>query len=70
MENFIFVFLLKRVTFNSSAMQLHPMYPLNSATDILQNYIPLSHHTIYIQKMDKPMTYVMIGSEVDVRELI
>ena len=57
------------------AMQLHPMYPLSYTTDILQNYIPLPHphyihHTLYIQKVDKPMTYVMIGSEVDVRELI
>ena len=56
-------------------MQLHPMYPLSYTTDILQNYIPLPHphyihHTMYIQKVDKPMTYVMIGSEVDVRELI
>ena len=41
----------------------------------MQNYIPLSHphyihHAIYIQKLDKPMSYVMIGSEVHVRELL
>ena len=51
------------------------MYPLSYATDISQNYIPLSHphyihHTKYIQKVDKPMIYVMIGSEADIRELI
>ena len=41
MENFIFVFFLKRVTFLLRAMQLHPMYPHSYATDISQNYIPL-----------------------------
>ena len=75
MENFIFVFLLKRVTFNPRAVQSHPMYPLSHATDISQNYIPLSHphyihHTKYIQKVDKPIIYVMIESKVDIRELI
>ena len=42
MENFLFVFLLKRVTFLSRVVQLHPMYPLSYFTDISQNYIPLS----------------------------
>ena len=51
------------------------MYTLIYATDISQNYIPLSHphyipHTKYIQTMDKPLIYVMIGSEADVREVI
>ena len=75
MENFIFVFLLKRATFLLRVVQSHPMYPLSYATDISQNYIPLSHahyihHTKYIQKVGKPMIYVMIGSEADIRELI
>ena len=40
-----------------------------------ENYIPLSHlhyihHTKYMQKVDKPMIHVMIGSEADIRELI
>ena len=70
MENFLFVFLLKRETFLSKAVQLHPMYPLSYITDISQNYIPLSyphyiHHTNYIQKLDTPMIYVMIESETD-----
>ena len=70
MENFIFVFLLKRVTFLSRAVQLHPVYPLSYVTDISQNYITLSypqynHHTKYTQKMNKPMIYVMIESETD-----
>ena len=68
MENFLFVFLLKRVTFFSRAVQLHPVYPLSYVTDISQNYIPLSyphyiHHTKYTQKVDKPLVYVMIESE-------
>ena len=51
------------------------MYSLSYATDILQNYIPLSHshyihHTKYIQKVHKPMIFVMIGSDADIRELI
>ena len=28
------------------------------------------HHTKYMQKVDKPMIYAMIGSEADIRELI
>ena len=68
MGNFLFVFLLKRVTFLWGAVQLHLMYPLSYVTDISQNYIPLSyphyiHHTKYTQKVDKPMVYVMIKSE-------
>ena len=51
------------------------MYPFSYATDISQNYIPLSHpryihHTKYIQKMEKPVIYVMTGSEADIIELI
>ena len=53
------------------------MYPLSYARDISQNYIPLSHphymhHTKYIQvqKVDKPMVYVMTGNEANIRELI
>ena len=51
------------------------MYPLSYATDISQNYIPVSHphyihHTKYIQKVDKPMIYGMIGSEADIIELL
>ena len=51
------------------------MYSLSYATEILQNYIPLSHshyiyHAKYIQKVDKPMIFAMIGSEADIRELI
>ena len=70
MGNFLFVFLLKRVTFLWGAVQLHLMYPLSYVTDISQNYIPLSyphyiHHTKYTQKLDKPMIYVMIESETD-----
>ena len=73
MENFCIP--LKRATFLSRAVQLHPTYPISHATDILQNYVPLSHphyidHTKYIQKLDKPMIYVMIGREADIRELI
>ena len=70
MENFLLVFLLKRETFLSKAVQLHPIYPHSYITDISQNYIPLSyphyiHHTKYTQKLDKPMIYVMIESETD-----
>ena len=70
MENFLFVLLLKRVTFLSRAWQLHPMYPLSYFTDISQNYIPLSyphyiHYTKYTQKLVKPMIYVIIESETD-----
>ena len=48
---------------------------LSYVTDISQGYIHLSHpqyihHTKYIQKADKPMIYVMIRSEADIRELI
>ena len=48
---------------------------LSYATDISQDYIHLSHphyihHTKYIQKADKPIIYVMIGIEADIRELI
>ena len=55
MENFIFVFRLKRATFLSRAEQSHSMYPLSYTTDSVQNYIPLSHlpyihHTKYIKK--------------------
>ena len=44
---------------------MHPMYRLSYATDIPQNYISLSyphyiHHTKYMQKVDKPINYVMI----------
>ena len=61
--------------FQRATVQSHPMYPLSYTTDIPQNYIPLSrlhyiHHTKYIQKVDKPMISVMIGSEAYVRELI
>ena len=71
-----FLYSFKKGNFSQRAtVQSHPMYPLSYATDISQNYIPLSHphyihHTKYIQKVDKPMIYVMIGSEADVRELI
>ena len=65
MENFLFVFLLKRTTFLSRAVQLHSVYPLSYVTDISQNYIPLLyphyiHHTKYTKKLDKAMIYVMI----------
>ena len=48
---------------------------LSYATDISQNYIPLSHphyihRTEYIQEVDRPMIYAVIGIESDVRELI
>ena len=53
------------------------MYPLSYATDILQDYIPISlshphsiHYTKYIQKVDKPITYAIIGSEADTTKLI
>ena len=51
------------------------MYPLSYATDISENCIPLPHphyinYTKYIQKMAKPMIYVIIGSEADIRELL
>ena len=44
---------------------MHPMYRLTYATDIQQNYISLSypryiHHTKYMQKVDRPMNYIMI----------
>ena len=70
MENFLFVLLLKRVTFLSRAVQLHPMYPLSYFTDISRNHIPLSypnyiHYTKYTLNLDKPMIYVMIESEID-----
>ena len=70
MENFLFVFLLKRATSLLRAVQLHPMYPLSYVTDISQNYIRWSyphniHHTKYTQKLNKPMIYVMIESETD-----
>ena len=70
MENSPFVFLLKRTTFFSRAVQLHPMYPLSYVTNISQNYIPLSyphyiHQKKFTQKMDKLMIYVMIESEAD-----
>ena len=72
MENFIFIFLSKRATFHSRVVQLRPMYPLSY---ISPNYIPLAHphyihHTKYKQKVDKTMIYVMIESEVDIRELL
>ena len=64
---FIFVFLLTRTTFNSRVVQLYPMYPISYATDISQNYITLSylhfiHNTKYIQKVDKPMIYVLCNA--------
>ena len=70
LENFLFVFLLKKATFLSRAVELQSMYPLSYITDTLQNYIPLSyphyiHHTKYTLKVDKPLFYVMIGSEED-----
>ena len=71
MENSLFVFLLKTAAFLSKAVQLHPMYPISYVTGISQNYIPLSyphyihHQTKHKQKMDKPMIYVMIGSEAN-----
>ena len=37
---------------------------------ILLSHPHYIHHTKYMQKADKPMIYVMIGSEADVRELI
>lgn len=42
---------------------------------ILRNYLPLSrphytHHTKYMEKVDKTIIYVMIASEVGRRELI
>ena len=48
---------------------------LSYATDISQNYIPLTHphyihHTKYIQKVDKPMIYAMIRSETDTRDVL
>ena len=75
MEDFMFVSLLKRTTFFSRSVQSHQMYPLSYVTDISQNYIPLLypfyiHHTKYIQKVDRPMIYVMRGSEADMRKLI
>ena len=72
MGNFIFLFFLKRVTFLSRVVQSHPIYYLSY---ISPNYIPLAHphyihHTKYKQKVDKTMIYVMIESEVDIRELL
>ena len=72
----LFWYSFKKGNFSRRAtVQSHPMYPLSNATDISQNYTPLSHphymhHTKYIQKVDKPMIYVVIGSEADVKELI
>ena len=43
MENFLFVFLLKRATILQKAVQLHPMYPFSYVTDISQNYISLPY---------------------------
>ena len=65
---------LNRATFFLRAVQSHPM-SLSYPTDISQNYIPLPHphyihHAKCIQKVDKPMIYLMIGSELDIRELI
>ena len=56
-ERFHFCIPLKRATFFSRAVQSHPMNPLNYCTDIMLNYIPLSHprnihHAKYIQKVD------------------
>ena len=73
MENFIFIF-LNRATFFFRAVQSHAV-SLSYVTDISQNYILLSHlhdihHTKYIQKVDKPMIYVVVGSESGTRELI
>ena len=58
---------LNRATFFLRAVQSHPV-SLSYATDVSQNYIPLSlphylHHTKYVQKVDKPMIYAIIGSE-------
>ena len=74
MDNFIFVFLSK-TSFLSRAVQSHPTHPLGYATNVSQNYIPLSdphyiHHIKYTQKVDKPMINVMIASEADIRKLI
>ena len=71
---FHFCIPLKRAIFLLTAVQSHPM-SLSYVTDISQNYIPLSHphyihHTKYVQKVDKPMIYVIVGSEADIRELI
>ena len=75
MEDFIFVFLYKGKLFSTGNGAVAPNVPLSYATDTAQNYIPLSHphyihHTKHVQKVDKPMIYVMIGSETDVRELM
>ena len=72
MKKFPLVFLLKRATFLSRVVQLHQMYPLSYVTNISQNHISLSyphyiHHIKYNQKMDKPMIYVMIESETDMK---
>ena len=58
-----------------ATVQSYPMHSLSYVFDILQTYILLSHphyihHTKYIQNVDKPMIYVMTGSEADERELI
>ena len=71
-----FLYFFKKDNFSQrGTVQSHPVYPLSYATDISQSYIPLSHphyihHTKYTQKVDKPVIYVMIGSEADVRKLI
>ena len=54
MENFLFVFLLKRATFLSRALGLYPMYPVSYVPDISHNYIPVisslhSSYKIYIK---------------------
>ena len=73
MDHFIFAFFLRRATFPLRVVQSQLMYPLSYDIDIF--FIPLSHphyihHTQYIQKVDKPMIYVMIGREADIRELL
>ena len=82
MENLIFCihfkkgdFSLERGAVTPSAVQSHPVYPLSHANDISTNYTPLSnphynHHTKYIQKVDKPMIYVLIRGEGGIRELL
>ena len=65
----------KKGNFSLEDSAMAPNVPLSYTTDILQNYIPLSHlhyiqHAEYIKKVDKPVIDVMIARESDIRELI
>ena len=74
MENFFYSFQKGRFSTRGRCNRAQ-CTPSVTPLIIWQNYIPLSYlhyiyHRKYVEKVDKPMIYVMIGSKADTRELI